>query len=312
LHDSGSVGAGGENDGVQRNRLAGQVVVVTGAGQGIGRAAALAFADEGARVVVADLNAETASETAMIIHERGGSALVVPADVTSETSVRELMRRTWEAFGRLDALVNNAGIYPVLGGVVETEEDDWDATLAVSLKGTYLCSKHAIPVIARDGGGAVVNVSSTYAIATEQGSAAYTAAKAGVIGLTRSCAVDYAHLNIRCNCVAPGGIVTEGVGSQNAQAPDRDYWNFYRDGAFSTFDTERRYTDDELQFIKDNRWKAKALGRPGSTAELASAMVFLVSSESSWITGAVIPVDGGETILLASTVIRNLTGTGAY
>jgi NAD(P)-dependent dehydrogenase (short-subunit alcohol dehydrogenase family) len=200
----------------------------------------------------------------------------------------------------------------VLGGVVETNEADWDATIAVSLKGTFLCSKHAIPIMARGGGGAIVNVSSTYAFTPDQGSAAYTAAKAAVVGLTRSCAVDYAHLNIRCNCVAPGGIVTEGVGTRNDHAPGGDYWSFYRDGAFSTFDTERKYTAEELEFIKDNRWKAKALGRPGSAAELAAVMVFLASDESSWVTGAHIPVDGGETVLLPSTVIRNLTATGAY
>jgi NAD(P)-dependent dehydrogenase (short-subunit alcohol dehydrogenase family) len=296
----------------QARRLEGHVAAITGGGQGIGRAAALAFADEGASVVVADVNPKSASDTAREVRERGTEALAADADVTSGTSVAELIRRTKEEFGRLDCLVNNAGIYPVLGGVVETSEADWDATVDVSLKGTYLCSKHAIPEMARTGGGSIINVSSTFALLTDQGSAAYTAAKAGVIGLTRCCAVDYAHLNIRCNCVAPGGIVTEGVGSSNRQAPGGDYWNFYRAGTFSTFDKERNYSDEEVSFIQENRWKAKVLGRPGSARELAAVMVFLASSESSWITGAVIPVDGGETILLPSTVIRNLTATGAY
>ena len=157
-----------------------------------------------------------------------------------------------------------------------------------------------------------MNVSSTFALAADQGSAAYTAAKSAIIGLTKACAVDYAHLNIRSNCVCPGGIITEGVDSSNEQAPSGDYWSYYTDGAFSTFDRPLRYTEDDLAFIQSNRWKAKALGRGASAFELASVMLFLSSDESSWVTGATIPVDGGETAILASCVIRNLTSTGAY
>ncbi len=295
------------------DRMRGKVAIITGAGQGIGRAAALLFGRERAQVVVADWNPATGEECAGMIRQEGGEALFVKCDVKDETGVKAMVEKTVAAYGRLDSLVNNAGIYPVLGGLVETSEKDWDETVDVSLKGTYLCIKHAVPEMAKAGGGAVVMVASTYALVADQGWGAYTAAKAGVIGITKACAVDYGHLNIRFNCVCPGGIVTEGVTTGNAYAKQGNYRNFYTEGAFSTFDRERKYTEADLAFIAKNRYKAKPLGGRGASAfELAAVMLFLCSDDSSWVSGAIIPVDGGETSLIGGAVIRNLTETGAY
>jgi NAD(P)-dependent dehydrogenase (short-subunit alcohol dehydrogenase family) len=293
------------------DRMTGKVAIITGAGQGIGRAAALLFAREHAKVVVADWNLTSGQETIEMIRQEGGEAIFMQCDVTREAGVKEMVEKAVETYGRLDSLVTNAGIYPVLGGIVETSEKDWHETVDVSLKGTYLCTKYAVPEMAKVGGGTVVNVASTYAIAADQGWGAYTAAKAGVIGITKACAVDYGHLNIRFNCVCPGGIVTEGVSTTNPYAPQQNYLNFYREGAFSTFDKERKYTEEDLAFINQHRWKAKPLGRGASAFELASVMLFLSCDDSSWVTGAIIPVDGGETSLIAGTVVRNLTETGA-
>jgi NAD(P)-dependent dehydrogenase (short-subunit alcohol dehydrogenase family) len=294
------------------DRMRGKVSIITGAGQGIGRAAALLFGRERAQVVVADWNPASGQETAEMIRQEGGQAIAVRCDVTSEAEVKSLVAEALRAYGRLDNLVNNAGIYPVLGGLVETSEKDWDETVDVSLKGTFLCTKHAVPEMAKAGGGAVVNVSSTYALAADQGWGPYTAAKAGVIGITKACAVDYGHLNIRFNCVCPGGIITEGVSTNNPYARQGNYRNFYTEGAFSTFDQERKYTEEDLAFIAAHRWKARPLGRGASAFELASAMLFLSCDDSSWVTGAVLPVDGGDTSVIGGTVIRNLTATGAF
>jgi NAD(P)-dependent dehydrogenase (short-subunit alcohol dehydrogenase family) len=294
------------------DRLRGKVSIITGAGQGIGRAAALLFARERARVVVNDWNPAIGQETADMIREEGGQALFIQADVTNEAQVRAMVEQTVAVFGRLDNLVNNAGIYPVIGGIVEATEEQWDATVDVSLKGTYLCTRFAVPEIAKQGGGTVVNVSSTYALAADQGWGPYTAAKAGVIGLTKACAVDYGHLNIRFNCICPGSIITEGVTTANAQAKEGQYRNYYTGGSFSTFDQPRRYTEEDMAFMAKHRFKANVLHRGGSAFELASAMLFFSCDDSSFVTGAVLPVDAGMTSVIAGTVVRQLTETGAY
>lgn len=294
------------------DRMRGKVSIITGAGQGIGRAAALLFGRERARVVVADWNPATGQETADMIREEGGEAIFFRCDVTREANVQAMIVETLRTYGRVDNLVNNAGIYPVVGGIVEATEQEWDETVDVSLKGTYLCTKHAVPEMAKVGGGTVVNVSSTYALVADQGWGPYTAAKAGVIGITKACVVDYGHLNIRFNCICPGGIITEGVSTNNPYAKKGNYRNFYTEGAFSTFDKERKYTPEDLEFMDRNRWKGRPLGRGASAFELASAMLFLSCDDSSWVTGAVLPVDGGDTSTIAHTVVRNLTSTGAF
>ena len=165
--------------------------------------------------------------------------------------------------------------------------------------------------MANVGSGTVVNVASTYAIAADQGWSAYTAAKAGVIGITKACTVDYGHLNIRFNCVCPGGIITEGVSTTNPYAPQQNYWNFYSEALLA------RLTKSENTLKRIWLLSPSTAGRLDLWAEARRPLtnlgheLFLSCDDSSWVTGAIIPVDGGETSLIAGTVVRNLTETGA-
>jgi len=181
----------------RRAAFTGKVAFVTGAASGIGRAAALAFAREGASVVVADVSEEDNQETARMIEEQGGRALAVRCDVTRTEDVRAALERTVEAFGRLDVAFNNAGVEPrKLVPTAEVEDAEWDRIISIDLRGVFLCMKHEIPLMLKQGGGAIVNTSSGAGIIGIKGNPAYTAAKHGVIGLTRATALDYASANI--------------------------------------------------------------------------------------------------------------------
>lgn len=250
-------------------RLGGKVSVITGAGSGIGQSAALVFAREGATVVVADLNRGAAEQTAQLIRKSGGNAGVAEVDVAEAAGVRRVLEGTVETYHRLDVLVNNAG-FGFAATVEGTDEADWDRLMAVNLKGVYLGCKYAVPLMRRQGGGVIVNTASVVAMVGVENRAAYCASKGGVAALTRAMALDHVRDGIRINCVAPGTIDTP----------------YFRDIMAKSADP---------QGLRRQLAGRQAMGRMGTAEEVAYAMVYLASDESSFVTGSVLVVDGGMT-----------------
>lgn len=248
-------------------RLRNKVAVITGAASGIGKEAALLFAAEGAKVVVADLDREKGAELVAQIDKEGGQAIFVPVNVIEENLVQEMARRTVEAFGRVDVLYNNAGI-EVLGTVVDTPADVWRRCIEVNVSGTYLCSKYILPYMIEQRSGSIINVSSVAGINGIPNMAAYCAAKGAVENLTKNMAVDFAPFGIRVNSLSPGTTLTEGMGRRLVGSD----------------------TDPEKQKARLAKYP---LGRFGQPAEIARAALFLASDESSYVTGANLVVDGG-------------------
>ncbi len=245
-------------------RLEGKVALITGAGSGIGRSMALLFSAEGAKVAVLDWNRDTGGETLRLVQERGGEAIAIHCDVSQEADVEAAVRQTVDAFGGLDVLVNDAAI-EFAARATETRTEDWDRVHAINLRGVFLCCKHAIPRMQGHGGGAIVNIASVNGLVAVPAHAAYNAAKAGVIGLTRQLALDYGPDNIRVNCICP-----------------------------TTTDTPmaRASADDQaLETIA----KQHPLRRIARAEDVAYAALYLASDEASCVTGVALPVDGGAT-----------------
>lgn len=246
-------------------RLEGKVAIITGAGSGIGRATAQFFAEEGAKVVVAEYNAATGQETVDLIRQAGGEAVFVQVDVSKADQVERMVQAAVDTYDRIDVLFNNAGIL-FFGTLTETEEDVWDRVMGVNLKGTYLCSKYVIPHMIDGGGGSIINASSSTGAHDACGNAAaYVASKGGITLLTKCMAIDYAQYGIRVNAVAPGPTDTPMLQDNLSEQALKDF--------AATF-------------------PAKRLGQP---RELAQAVLFLASDEASFVTGCVMAVDGGQT-----------------
>ena len=254
-------------------RFENKVVVVTGAAKGIGWGIATVFAGEGAKVVVVDWDEDTGERTAAEIRHNGGDAIFVKCDVSNEEQVKAMVQATLDKYGRLDVLVNNAGI-GVYKPVLEASSEDWDRALAVNLKGQFLCSKYAIPHMQKLGKGAIINISSVHSYATVNGVAPYAASKGGVTALTRNMAIDYGPA-IRVNSIAPGWVLTPLI---------QGIFDSYPDPA------EQRRQVEQRQVMK-------RIGRP---EDIGHAAAFLASDEASFITGTQLYVDGGLTAQLES------------
>lgn len=261
------------------SRLAGKRAVITGAGSGIGRGTALRFAAEGAAVVCADRDASGAEETVRLIDKDGGSALACEVDVTVEADAQRMVADCVAAYGGLDVLYANAGI-PGVGTGADTSLEDWQRVIAVNLTGVFLSDKYALQqLLAQGGGGSIINQASVGGLVGVAGIAPYAAAKAGVIGLTRQLAVEYGPASIRVNALCPGTVPTPLVRA-----------TYEARGGFGTNTGET--PDETLELQRTRRFP---LGRLGTEDDVALAVVYLGSDESTWVTGQVWAIDGGQT-----------------
>ena len=242
----------------------GKVALVTGAGSGIGRASARAFAARGAHVVVSDIAADGGAETVRMIHAAGGEATFIAADVSQAVAVATLIAGAVERYGRLDCAHNNAGILGPLGSLLDFPDEEFERVMAVNLRGVWHCLRAEIPQMLRQGGGAIVNTASGAGLHGNVLMAAYAASKHGVVGLTRSAAQEFAARGIRVNAVCPAAIETPMV--------------------------ERAFTAE----MKRETAARYPIGRLGSAEEVAQAAVWLCSDAAAFITGVALPVDGGN------------------
>jgi NAD(P)-dependent dehydrogenase (short-subunit alcohol dehydrogenase family) len=247
--------------------LEGKVALVTGGGSGIGRATALRLAQEGVKVMIADYVPEGALKVVKAIKDAGGTADCIAADVSVTKQVEAMVAKTVETYGRLDYAFNNAGIEGTMGDTANYAEESFDRVIAINLKAVWLCMKYELPQMLKQGGGAIVNTASTLGLVAIQGACAYTAAKHGVVGLTRTAALEYAQKNIRVNCVCPGFIRTAMV---------------------------ERGMDKGL-IAEEQMVAIEPIGRLGKPEEIAEGVLWLMSDAASFVTGHTLTIDGAWT-----------------
>lgn len=242
-------------------RLEGKKALITGAAQGIGRTIAIGMAKEGADIGIADVNIESAENTAQEVRDLGIKSIALKLDVSKQGDVSSAFETFMKEFGALDILVNNAGITKD-NVLLRMKEEDWDAVLNINLKGSFLCSKEAVKIMSKQRSGKIISISSVVAFMGNPGQANYSASKAGLIGLTKTIAKEYASRGIRANAVAPGFIQTA-------------------------------MTDVLSDIVKEEMKKAIPLGQFGTSEDVTNAVIFLASKEADYITGQVIHVNGG-------------------
>jgi len=248
-------------------RLKDKVALITGAGSGIGRATAILFAKEGAKVVVVCRTSSTGEETVKIIRNYGGEAVFVRGDVSNAYDAEKMIISATDKYGKLDILFNNAGIN-LKAPITEIEENEWDQIVNINLKGVFLGCKYAIPIMVKHGGGVIINTASVFGFVGAPNYSAYCASKGGVIALTKALALELAPYNIRVNCICPGITETPMVQKiwMASGKPDK---------------------------VRESRIKMHPLGRLGKPDDVAYAALYLASDESSFVTGSAIFVDGG-------------------
>jgi NAD(P)-dependent dehydrogenase (short-subunit alcohol dehydrogenase family) len=250
-------------------RLSNKVCIVTGGASGIGLATCEVFVREGAKVVIADRDLAAADKAVAALTQKGGQAMSVQCDVSNADSVAGMVQATVAAHGRLDVIVNNAG-YGIAGSLSETSDEDWEALMGVNVRGVFLCCKHAIKQMQKNGGGTIVNVASVVAAVGIRNRAAYVASKGAVAAMTRSIALDYVASHIRCNAIAPGTIDTPYYTEILAKAADP-------------------------VAIRKGLEARQPMGRLGTPEEIANGILFLASDESAFATGSILTIDGGMT-----------------
>ena len=249
-------------------KLENKVAVITGAGSGIGQATALLFAQEGAKVIVVDIDAKAGQQTVDKIKNNGGEAILAVTDITKASDVQNMVNATLDSYHRLDILVNVAGIFTE-GSVVEATEADWHRILAVNLDGIFLCMKYCIPEMIKDGEGVIVNIGSEAGLVGIKNQVAYNVSKSGVVALTKSTALDFAGQNIRVNCLCPGRTLTPLVEKVISESEDPE--------------TTRRILSED-----------RPMKRMGKSEEIAAGILFL-ASDATYATGTILAIDGGYT-----------------
>lgn len=247
-----------------------QIAVITGAGSGIGRASSLKLAENGAAVVLVDFNAESGEETLRMIKEKGGEGIFVQADVSKSEDVQNYVNKAVEAYGRIDFFFNNAGIVQRFNRLADIEEAEFDRLVNVNLKGCFLGMKYVLKVMENQGSGQILNTASTAGIRSEHSAGVYSATKHGVVGMTKSAAMEYVKKGIRINAILPGMVktaLTAGVAKS------------FKEGG---------YVPEEISNLR--------MGRPAEAEEIANVVAFMASPASSYMTGSMVTVDGGLTL----------------
>jgi NAD(P)-dependent dehydrogenase (short-subunit alcohol dehydrogenase family) len=250
-------------------RLDGKVAIITGSASGIGRGTAMRFAGEGAAVVIADLNVEGGEAAVRDCRENGGRAIFQKAEVSSEAEIKALVARAVKEFGRLDIVYNNAGIGGAVGPLEQISVEDWDRSIAVLLRSVFLGIKHSVPELRKVGGGSIISTASVAGIRGFAGLHPYCAAKAGVVNLARSAALEFAKDKIRVNCICPGGINTPIL---------------------------HRNQPGAKEAMEDWMAKGQPLQRAGHPEDIAGMALYLASDDAQWVTGQAMIVDGGLTV----------------